>query len=97
MCNKDADPDAAMTRYSSQRLPHQRLTPEYWAQWFTQWLKDGAAVPGGILMNEAQRQLTAVLLHHERYKGRTLGWNAMFNSIFESLAERGVRFSYLNL
>ena len=97
VCTKDADPDAAMTRWSSQRLPHQRLTPEYWAQWFIQWLKDGAAVPGGIPMYQAHRQQMGVLLHHERYKGRTPGWTAMLNSIFESMAERGIRFSYLEL
>ena len=38
-----------------------------------------------------------VLLHHERYKGSTPGCIAMLNSIFESLAEQGIRFSYLEL
>ena len=38
VCNKDANPEAAMMRWSVQRLPHQRLTPEYWAPWLTQWL-----------------------------------------------------------
>ena len=81
--NKDADPGAAMTRWPSQRLPQRRVTPEYWAQWFTQSLNNRAAVPGGIRMYQAHRQLMAVLLHHERYKGRTPGCIAILNSIFE--------------
>ena len=97
VCNKDGNQDAAMTRWSSQWLPHQLRTSDYWAQWFTQWLKDGAAVPGGISMYQGHRQLMGVLLHHERYEGRTLGWSAMLNSIFKSVAERGIMFSYLEL